>query len=637
MKKHLIIFIFLTLLAPAFAVDYGVLDDTAEQTGTGKKARWYTKGLINKIVPSAPQITYCIDGDLQVYSETEYAPKIKEAFNEWFFNTVHYINKSGRRELFEKILPYLEKPPVMKKIVCPCIFTDDKQMGKFVSQGTGSWDYACIKDAAIPDLYFILGAPGTAAVSSGSASTAGTHRYHRDKNMHEIVVDVSGDLHRVLIHEIGHALGLGDQYEEALHNSLPETLVLDTLPSVMDNALEAQCDDAEGIINLIDCFRAPPAEQYFRGGDKGWKSICEGRNITYVECQAKGRTQNLVYGKPGDSDVRIHLYDKKTGKLKNTTIYNDALSVVFPYNIYEKRSYSKETRDEQGRLKYLKDKDGVETFFEYYPRGYRYYSLQPKPKNGYGDHKESVIGDTFVYYDDKGDLRISNKAKYSTAEITVEVFKSGTTSAARNFYIDKDLTSKTIASVSSKGNWMYIDHFAEFNESPADGYAILSLGSDTEDKRTGYICLWRGQYAVCRVVEYFSDYAQANIRKGTHQVFVEEIFSTVGVDIEEGLKQSAQNPAAEELKELLERVEHAEGTIRFSQYFGLMSDIKNYKTAGLLNQNSAEDNRDVLKRVLLNKQTRGERKETLKVRKEIAAISKKLAKQQASIGFDGAE
>jgi len=66
-------------------------------------------------------------------------------------------------------------------------------------------------------------------------------------NEHEVI--------GVLVHELGHFYGLGDQYREGVENaSLTHSTSdrIDGTDSIMSSGYDLRCDDVDGFINLID-------------------------------------------------------------------------------------------------------------------------------------------------------------------------------------------------------------------------------------------------------------------------------------------------------------------------------------------------------------------------------------------------
>ena len=381
MKKYLLqaSLIFLAA-APLFAVPWGVLghEESAQSAGKGEKERGFTNNLINELYNGA-QITYCVQSDAPKSPANILPALIEDAFNSWLDSTRQYIEASGRSREFADLLPALDRKINLKQVDCPCVL----DVKPFTESAGFKFSYPCLQQGEEPKIFFITGQN----ISSVYGNNYSSAFYTRDDKTgrHLVVADTGGALYSSLQHEIGHALGLGDQYERSLYNSLPQTGARDEQPSIMDSAAAIECDDAEGIINLIDCFRRPPAEPFFRGGDKGWKSICPGREIVYAKCLAQNRADERVISAGGDF-LNMYKYDE-SGRLKKRERIKTSF-YLHPYNVYDKRSYSKQERDGSGRLKYLKDLQGNETFFEYNEKGFSYKTISD---SGFAGNRKTAI------------------------------------------------------------------------------------------------------------------------------------------------------------------------------------------------------------------------------------------------------
>ena len=105
--------------------------------------------------------------------------------------------------------------------------------------------------------------------------------FSNDTNPFEIAVvrQHQADFNNIILHEIGHFYGLGDQYEGSRVNTHAEysSDVNKEYGSVMQggNHSEITCDDADGFINLIDIRRSKMNEGKFsKRAERGWVSLC---------------------------------------------------------------------------------------------------------------------------------------------------------------------------------------------------------------------------------------------------------------------------------------------------------------------------------------------------------------------------
>ncbi len=99
------------------------------------------------------------------------------------------------------------------------------------------------------------------------------------------------DFKHTITHELGHSLGLGDQYplSSAQKNALSKSYTLEgiedlnSIKSILNDAPNLTCDDAEGLINLMDFYdnKSKSERKVY-----GWASLCEGRNVMYLNSVA---------------------------------------------------------------------------------------------------------------------------------------------------------------------------------------------------------------------------------------------------------------------------------------------------------------------------------------------------------------
>ena len=109
------------------------------------------------------------------------------------------------------------------------------------------------------------------------------------KNTENRIVSSNQSSYHTMQHELGHTLGLGDLYKEAVNNSYnsrlyttnkiipgPQTL------AIMSREVGLTCDDMDGLINLLDHYFADSRLKNSVRRQKGWLSLCSDRNIAYA-------------------------------------------------------------------------------------------------------------------------------------------------------------------------------------------------------------------------------------------------------------------------------------------------------------------------------------------------------------------
>lgn len=153
------------------------------------------------------------------------------SFYMWIEHTVKSIKNAGRAEEFDDILQVLEKP--FKLNIAPCIplkeydlviEINSSKLSSFDTSPLGLYEPG---DGILPNKIYLMHMTTTGQLF---AST--------------------------LLHEMGHYFGLADQYKFA--NASKRYKTKETRPSIMRNENALTCDDADGIITLMDRFYNKP-------------------------------------------------------------------------------------------------------------------------------------------------------------------------------------------------------------------------------------------------------------------------------------------------------------------------------------------------------------------------------------------
>ncbi len=278
MKKYIkffILFLFFFSALGIFAAEWAFMQDYEEYEENNREIVW----AVDKFI-SGQKISYYLEYDFTVnlQMDMKYTQIVMEAFQIWPAFARQQIIDSGRAQEFADIMPLLERGVLLQK----------------VSTGTPF------------DIKILFKANSPISASCGEGAEGCFHKYYKRitnpalranyANEHEVI--------GVLVHELGHFYGLGDQYREGVENaSLTHSTSdrIDGTDSIMSSGYDLRCDDVDGFINLIDFALFKRQGAYSARAKQGWKSFCD----------------NTMY-------KNAKVLNKKDYVLKNTTYKYDA-------------------------------------------------------------------------------------------------------------------------------------------------------------------------------------------------------------------------------------------------------------------------------------------------------------------------
>ena len=274
------------------AAPWGVMSNYVNEETPDKTGKTY---LLHKILAGQ---TLSVGLQRDEYTDKHYdklSRLIAQSYNDWFANAAQYIEKSGREAEFADILPVLRQG----------VHTQISDFGKdinFVFMPLKDIQWKCGRGAAgcytlnekVPHIYLPSNTGLISFLSLGQENKK-----------------------RISTHEIGHSLGLSDQYFQARSLNSDEIYgSTEERNTVMKHARRLTCDDADGIINLIDITQGTR-----RGGNNGWKTLCPKSQEYYIGGTSAGK-----------GPYRITLSDDKTSAILMT--YNHGRRVareVYPF------------------------------------------------------------------------------------------------------------------------------------------------------------------------------------------------------------------------------------------------------------------------------------------------------------------
>ena len=269
-----------------------------------------------------------------------YVEMLSRAYNKWFSYTKKAIEKSGRQEEFADLMPILNRQVEIKLEGQGCQEPDMKMYvlsEKEKDHYCGSGALACMGIYGSPmKLYF--------------------HPYKK------INAWMMGGLNNLLAHELGHSLGLADQYKEGRDNASEIYHTPDIQRTIMSSAspfFGFGCDDADAFVNLLDVA----VLRNSRGGAEGWRSFCRKRNYSYVNGRAVVNGKYAVDIVGEHKGVPVSIFDKK-GQLVSQKLYDFPTDSV-NYNVLAPFEPIQVEKDRRGRVIYEKNARGEERFCSY--------------------------------------------------------------------------------------------------------------------------------------------------------------------------------------------------------------------------------------------------------------------------------
>ena len=336
MRKFFISF-FLVFCAPAAvyaAAPFGLLPGVEKQTETSPA--W----LLRKIV-AGDRVCVQIQNDLEPGNNAPYLEMVRRGYNKWFSHAAATIEKAGRQEEFADLMPVLKQGVQVKEAGVDCSGPDlvvYVQSREDVLYGCNGGALACVVRSEGVMKMFFYPVKGIRSWMAGGKQT-------------------------IISHELGHTLGLADQYKYGRVNAHEIYHTSDVKQSIMDGSngpARFGCDDADGFINLLDIGVFGNS----RGGREGWRSFCKTRNYSYVNgrpvVNAKYAVDFLSFA---DKGPQLSVFNNK-GELVSKKQYSFEQAKQ-PYDLLAPFNAIESEKDRAGRTIHEKNARGEERFCSY--------------------------------------------------------------------------------------------------------------------------------------------------------------------------------------------------------------------------------------------------------------------------------
>ncbi len=304
--RSLFILLALTLLAGTLHAKrpWGVLDDMVEDTSFEIYA-------IDNLIDKRP-IHYAVAKDVTPEEEAIFKNNILK----WPAEALRVIQKSGRTQEFQDILPLLQTPLHLQKV------SPEQDL----------------------DIYFSI--PREPAC--GNSVACFKHPGEEPFSQVVIVAEARNKVKKLSLHEIGHYFGLSDQYD--FPSNVPHSEYSSDVSeegSVMDDNEELTYDDVDGFINLLDLRLAQRRNgQFSARAKKGWKSLNPRSKNMYQNATTINRQRFDSWGMDIlDAEVIVRR-EYENGKVKQETLaFPDS-----PLHVFAVTEKDQVTRDPQTHL-----------------------------------------------------------------------------------------------------------------------------------------------------------------------------------------------------------------------------------------------------------------------------------------------
>ena len=281
----------------AGATQWGALNDYVDEYTPANTGKRY---LMRKVL-NGESLSVGLLRD-SVYTNEHYdelSRMIAKFYDDWFLNAAEWIEKSGREDEFADILPIL-RDGIRVRI---------SEKGNDVN-----FTFATLKD-----VQWKCGSGQAGGCLDTQSPIFHVYLPYDINFLKKLLTLGLANQKRLSRHEIGHTLGLSDQYAQARSiNSDTMYGSTEERKTVMSLARNLTCDDAEGIINLIDLTR-----DKCRGGEQGWKTICPKSKEYYICGMSAGKGPYRIKASEDRGAVTLSTYEK--GKKVSSKVYPFAI------------------------------------------------------------------------------------------------------------------------------------------------------------------------------------------------------------------------------------------------------------------------------------------------------------------------
>ncbi|MBQ3667478.1 MAG: hypothetical protein II913_05430 [Elusimicrobiaceae bacterium] len=218
-----------------------------------------------------------------------YQDQLSITYQDWFDITRGFINQTGKQHNFLAVLVRLQKPPKVQFVADPqaadlrVVIARKRQtvLQNCSNKEKINFDVeACVsREEKIPVFYM----PSYDLLQEDITQV---FAQQGEEISEEELEDITfGYFVKVMRHEIGHTLGLADQYESANPAAVSHRMYRSThvRQGIMNGEGNYTCDDADGIVNLLDIMYKTEKNRR-----QGWHSLCPDSPDVYIDGVAQG-------------------------------------------------------------------------------------------------------------------------------------------------------------------------------------------------------------------------------------------------------------------------------------------------------------------------------------------------------------
>lgn len=372
MKRILLCTMGLLLLAlSAPAAPWGAVgkvDEQAENPQRGRHTSKYDVLYVLQKITSGENLNVhiTIQDQEDMRDKSAYLAEMEKAYNAWFQMGISHITHKRQQKNFGRVLTRLRHPVRLREV-------SSVQQADITLTIVDSWESMheiCDgKDNEIEAEACVIDAhEGRVVAVYMPAYRLFEKPYGRKAHARNV---------SVWQHEVGHTLGLDDQYD------FPDLVRIKggrryhsthIHRGIMRDSDNFSCDDADGLINMVDIAYGTEANR-----SQGWPSFCDDSRDMYLNGLTFGASPYVITTEDdGNTLLRnVHMDTYKDGRLvkRETVRYNGAIQLQHPFSVLPNKTV-KET-DGLGRPVRAVGPSDEEIYYDY-----QYYRMSRLIKRG---------------------------------------------------------------------------------------------------------------------------------------------------------------------------------------------------------------------------------------------------------------